>query len=62
VETITDEVMRERMAQPKSGAGIFNGPPDEVSEIMDGGPGLQAGIFPHEGHQMRGFPGSCLPG
>jgi len=45
-----------------SGVGIFDAPPDEVRTIMDGDPGVQAGIFTYEIHPCRGFPGSSLPG
>jgi hypothetical protein len=44
-----------------SGVGIFVGTPDEVKIIMDGDPGVQAGIFTYELHSCRGFPGSTLP-
>ena len=42
------------------GIGIFNADPDRVREIMDGDPGVQAGIFSYELHPCRGFPGSAL--
>jgi hypothetical protein len=45
-----------------AGIGIFNAPPDEVSKIMDGDPGVQAGLFTYEVHPVRGFPGASLPG
>lgn len=44
------------------GLGIFAVPPDEVTELMAGDPGVQAGIFTFEVHPCRGFPGSALPG
>jgi hypothetical protein len=44
-----------------SGVGIFNRNPDEVSEIMDGDPGVMAGIFTYEVHSTRSFPGDKLP-
>jgi len=43
------------------GMGIFDAEPDRVAEIMDGDPGVQAGIFTYEIHPCRGFPGSTLP-
>jgi len=45
-----------------SGVGLFDAPPDEVARIMDGDPGVQAGVFTYEVHPVRGFPGSSLPG
>ncbi len=44
-----------------SGIGIFNAGIDRVREIMDGDPGVQAGIFTYEIHPTRSFPGDCLP-
>ncbi len=44
-----------------SGIGIFIGTPEQVKVIMDGDPGVQAGIFTYEIHACRGFPGSELP-
>jgi hypothetical protein len=43
------------------GMGIFNTGPDEAKKIMDGDPGVQAGIFVYEVHPCRGFPGDALP-
>ena len=43
------------------GIGIFDAPVDEVVGIMDGDPGVAAGIFTYETHPVRGFPGSVLP-
>jgi hypothetical protein len=45
-----------------SGVAVFLGTPDEVREIMDGDPGVTAGLFTYEVHACRGFPGSALPG
>ncbi|MFZ0218056.1 MAG: YciI family protein [Candidatus Dormiibacterota bacterium] len=45
-----------------SGIAIFDASPEEVAAIMDGDPGVQAGIFTYEAHPVRGFPGSVLPG
>lgn len=44
-----------------NGIGIFDRNPDEVKEIMDGDPGVIAGIFTYEIHPCRGFPGDKLP-
>jgi YCII-related domain len=44
-----------------AGIGIFDAPPDEVVEIMNADPGVQAGIFTYEVQRVRGFPGSSLP-
>jgi len=44
-----------------NGVGIFDGTPDEVKEIMDGDPGVIAGIFTYEIHATRSFPGDKLP-
>jgi hypothetical protein len=44
-----------------SGLYIFPGTPDEATAIMDGDPGVQAGIFTYEVHPCRGFPGDALP-
>jgi hypothetical protein len=44
-----------------AGMGIFDAPPEEVSRIIDGDPGVQAGLFTYEIHPVRGFPGSSLP-
>jgi hypothetical protein len=44
-----------------SGIGIFAGTIEEVDDIMQGDPGVQAGIFTYDLHPVRGFPGDCLP-
>jgi hypothetical protein len=44
-----------------SGVGIFNTGLDETKLIMDGDPGVQAGIFTYELHATRSFPGDSLP-
>jgi hypothetical protein len=44
-----------------AGLGVFTAAPDEVREIMDHDPGVEAGIFTYEVHPVRGFPGSSLP-
>ena len=48
---ITDEMMQERRTPDM----------DEVRRIMDGDPGVQAGVFTYELHPCRSFPGSALP-
>ncbi len=45
-----------------AGICIFNASPDEAARIMDGDPGVQAGIFTYDVHPVRGFPGDSLPG
>jgi hypothetical protein len=42
------------------GIGIFNADADRVRELMDGDPGVQAGVFVYELHLCRGFPGDAL--
>jgi len=44
-----------------TGVGVFNRTPDETKEIMDGDPGVIAGIFSYEIHASRSFPGDTLP-
>ncbi len=44
-----------------SGLGIFDAPIEDVVAIMDGDPGVQAGIFTYEVHPVRSFPGDTLP-
>ena len=44
-----------------SGIGIFDAPVDEVVRIMDGDPGVQAGVFTYEVHPVLSFPGDALP-
>lgn len=44
-----------------SGLGVFAASSEEVAEIMDHDPGVQAGIFTYEIHPVRGFPGARLP-
>jgi hypothetical protein len=46
---------------PWAGIGIFDATPEEVVEIMDGDPGVQAGLFEYEVHPVRSFPGDRLP-
>lgn len=44
-----------------AGIGIFEATPEEVDRIMQDDPGVSAGLFTCEVHQVRGFPGSSLP-
>lgn len=43
------------------GLCIFNTEPNETQRIMEGDPGVQAGVFLFEVHPCRGFPGDSLP-
>lgn len=43
------------------GVGIFNADVEQTKEIMEGDPGVIAGIFIYEVHSARSFPGDCLP-
>lgn len=44
-----------------SGLCIFTTNEEETRKIMDGDPGVQAGVFTYEIHPTRSFPGSQLP-
>ena len=44
-----------------SGIAIFNCDPEEAEKIMDGDPGVIAGIFTYEIHLCSSFPGDKLP-
>jgi hypothetical protein len=44
------------------GLCIFNADLDDTKRIMDGDPGVQAGVFIYEIHPCRGIPGDALPG
>jgi len=44
-----------------SGIGIFDADLERTREIMDGDPGVQAGVFVYDVHTCRGFPGDALP-
>jgi hypothetical protein len=46
---------------PWCGIGIFDADEQETARIMDGDPGVRAGVFEYELHPVRGFPGSELP-
>ena len=43
------------------GIGIFNADLEQTKEIMDGDPGVMAGVFIYEVHTARSFPGDNLP-
>jgi len=45
-----------------AGVGVFAASPEEVTRIMDGDPGVQAGLFTYEAHPVSSFPGDHLPG
>ncbi len=45
-----------------TGIGIFKTDLEETKKIMDGDPGVQAGLFVYEIHASRSFPGDRLPG
>jgi hypothetical protein len=42
------------------GLGIFATSVEETRRIMDGDPGVQAGIFTYDVHACRSFPGDSL--
>ncbi len=44
-----------------AGIGIFTGGTEEIRAIMEGDPGVRAGIFTYELHECWGFPGDRLP-
>ena len=43
------------------GIGIFDADVKETQQIMDGDPGVKAGIFVYEVHPCSSFPGDALP-
>lgn len=43
------------------GLCIFDATLEETTAIMDGDPGVQAGIFTYQAHPVRSFSGSTLP-
>ncbi len=45
-----------------AGVCVFHATADEAARIMDGDPGVKAGLFTYEVHETRSFPGSALPG
>ena len=44
-----------------NGIGIFNASLEDAKSIMDGDPGVQAGLFTYDLHACRSFPGDALP-
>lgn len=46
---------------PTGRIGVFDAPPEEVREIVDADPAVQAGTLSYELHPIRGFPGSSPP-
>ena len=44
-----------------AGIGIFAAPSEEVRQIVDRDPAVEAGILTYELHPVRGFPGDALP-
>jgi hypothetical protein len=44
-----------------NGVAIFNLDLDQTREVMDGDPGVRAGVFVYEMHSCRSFPGDALP-
>lgn len=44
-----------------AGIGIFTAPPEEVRQIVDRDPAIEAGALTYELHPVRGFPGDSLP-
>lgn len=43
------------------GVCVFNATAKEAAEIMEGDPGVRAGVFTYEVHPCAGFPGDALP-
>jgi hypothetical protein len=46
---------------PLCGIGIFDGTIEQITEVMNADPGVQAGVFTFEVHPMRSFSGDALP-
>jgi hypothetical protein len=44
-----------------NGIGIFSTDENETKKIMEGDPGVIAGVFVYEIHPTRSFPGDSLP-
>jgi uncharacterized protein YndB with AHSA1/START domain len=44
-----------------AGLGVFTTDEQGTAAILDGDPGVRAGIFTYELHPVRGFPGATLP-
>lgn len=45
---------------PLCGIAIMATTPERAADIMDGDPGVRAGVFAYELHPVSGFPGSIL--
>jgi hypothetical protein len=45
-----------------NGVGIFHLDVEQTREVMEGDPGVRAGVFVYEIHACRSFPGDSLPG
>lgn len=43
------------------GVGVFDATVEDTAAIMDGDPGVTAGVFTYQVHACRGFPGDALP-
>jgi hypothetical protein len=54
-------VLPVRDASDVSGIGIFALDEDATREVMEGDPGVRAGIFVYDVHPTRSFPGDSLP-
>jgi hypothetical protein len=50
-----------RDGSPWCGIGIFNASAGETARILDGDPGVRAGVFEYEIHPVSSFPGDKLP-
>jgi hypothetical protein len=60
-EGVLSIVCRVADDSPWAGIGIFDAPADQVARILEGDPGVQAGIFTYEIHPVLSFPGDALP-
>lgn len=49
-------------AETLVGLGISTLAPEQLGELFDGDPCVQAGVFVYELHPCRSFPGDALPG
>lgn len=44
-----------------AGVGIFNATVEDVKQLMDEDPAVQAGVLTYEVHPTRSFPGDSIP-
>ena len=44
-----------------AGIGIFSAPVEQVRQMIDRDPAIEAGVLTYELHPIRGFPGDALP-